>query len=156
MIWWFCAARPRPIDDAGECLICCESRASILFIPCQHQIACIQCSSRMKKCLQCHSPISNKIGSGNNFSNLDNFPPLCIYCLIHNINIVNLINAAWIILHWVQPGLQFVYVIAKFLMNLKLLVFLVWTHKSDLISCASLQLLWNICWKYCKIMGFNW
>ena len=47
--------------NAGECMMCTEAAAVVLFQPCGHQIVCHECSVRMKKCFLCHQPISNKL-----------------------------------------------------------------------------------------------
>lgn len=47
-------------------------------MPCQHKVVCLQCSIRMKKCLECNVPIKEKInnnGSSIN-SNKDEFNEL--------------------------------------------------------------------------------
>ena len=47
------------------CMVCEEEFASITFEPCGHQIACLDCGAKMKKCLACMEPITKKNTSGN-------------------------------------------------------------------------------------------
>lgn len=44
----------------NECIVCNEILALIIFEPCSHQIACGECSVRMKKCLSCGRPIEHR------------------------------------------------------------------------------------------------
>nr|CAG4638708.1 EOG090X0CJG [Cyclestheria hislopi] len=48
-------------SDSKECVVCCENVPDIKFEPCGHIIACGDCALRMKKCLECHVVISEKI-----------------------------------------------------------------------------------------------
>lgn len=47
-----------------ECLICSEVPATVVFEPCGHQVSCVECSLRMKKCISCQEVILKKIGPG--------------------------------------------------------------------------------------------
>lgn len=42
------------------CTVCSDAPASIIFRPCGHNIVCSDCCPRMKKCLECQSPIVSK------------------------------------------------------------------------------------------------
>ena len=46
-----------------ECGVCSEVVAPITFMPCGHTVVCLDCSSRMKKCLECKLPIESKVVS---------------------------------------------------------------------------------------------
>ena len=46
-------------------MVCEEEFASITFEPCGHQIACLDCGAKMKKCLACMEPIVKKTAAGN-------------------------------------------------------------------------------------------
>ena len=48
-------------DLEDECLICCDSKRDLLFMPCRHLVCCSECGSRMKKCLVCRELIVSKI-----------------------------------------------------------------------------------------------
>ncbi|CAG0880694.1 unnamed protein product [Cyprideis torosa] len=55
------ASCPLPSLPLPECLICCDNGASVTFLPCKHAIVCLDCASRMKKCLKCQSKIEKKL-----------------------------------------------------------------------------------------------
>lgn len=44
----------------NECIVCDEVLPLIIFEPCSDQIACMECGSRMKKCLSCGRPIEHR------------------------------------------------------------------------------------------------
>ncbi|CAG9858951.1 unnamed protein product [Phyllotreta striolata] len=45
-----------------ECLVCSElSEENVRLEPCNHKPACEDCSSRMKKCLQCGQPVQKRV-----------------------------------------------------------------------------------------------
>ena len=46
-----------------ECLICSDRKANVLFKPCDHMIACDDCSQKLniKKCLKCRISIDKLI-----------------------------------------------------------------------------------------------
>lgn len=45
-----------------ECLVCSElSEENVRLEPCGHKPACEDCSSRMKKCLQCGQPVQKRV-----------------------------------------------------------------------------------------------
>ncbi|XP_035697228.1 E3 ubiquitin-protein ligase MIB2-like isoform X1 [Branchiostoma floridae] len=55
---------PSPLDvqvDCTECIVCDDNMANVKFEPCNHTIACVECSTRMKKCIKCQQPITRKV-----------------------------------------------------------------------------------------------
>lgn len=44
-----------------ECLVCSDKRASVFFKPCGHMVACANCSTIMKKCVQCRTQIEEMV-----------------------------------------------------------------------------------------------
>lgn len=50
----------KPEESDGECAICLEFPAVVVFQPCGHCLTCEDCSSRIKKCFQCHTVIASK------------------------------------------------------------------------------------------------
>lgn len=44
----------------NECIVCNELLPLIIFEPCSDQIACMECGTRMKKCLSCGRPIEQR------------------------------------------------------------------------------------------------
>ncbi|KAG0711656.1 E3 ubiquitin-protein ligase MIB2 [Chionoecetes opilio] len=53
-------------DHCGDyCTICLETPAQVVFQPCGHCLTCHDCSSRIKKCFQCHEVILSKSTRGN-------------------------------------------------------------------------------------------
>lgn len=48
-----------PLND--DCLICSENKRDTLLKPCNHIVACNQCSSRCKKCLICKLDIQERV-----------------------------------------------------------------------------------------------
>ena len=45
-----------------ECRVCSQqTEAPVVFLPCSHRVACANCASRMKKCLECRAPIDKKV-----------------------------------------------------------------------------------------------
>ncbi|RNA37255.1 E3 ubiquitin- ligase MIB2 isoform X2 [Brachionus plicatilis] len=63
---------------AEICKLCDEEPRTVTFMPCQHKIVCLQCSIRMKKCVECNVPIKEKLnGNGSSInSNKDEFNEL--------------------------------------------------------------------------------
>lgn len=51
--------------EAGNCIICLESPANVVFHPCTHCVTCEECSSRVKKCLTCRQVVLSKVTQGN-------------------------------------------------------------------------------------------
>nr|UEK51564.1 MIB2-like protein [Parasacculina yatsui] len=51
-------------NGARVCALCCELPATVQFQPCGHQLTCVACSVRMKRCLRCHSAIIAKQSAG--------------------------------------------------------------------------------------------
>lgn len=55
-------------SQTNECIVCNEIISLVLFEPCTHQIACNECSARMKKCLSCGQVIERRRISGNDLT----------------------------------------------------------------------------------------
>ncbi|XP_034472739.1 E3 ubiquitin-protein ligase MIB2 isoform X2 [Drosophila innubila] len=55
------AALPGLISGQQECIVCNEPLQLVRFEPCLHQIACEECSIRMKKCLRCGVVIERRL-----------------------------------------------------------------------------------------------
>lgn len=56
----------------NECIVCNEVLSLVIFEPCSHQIACGECSIRMKKCLSCGRSIEQRRTlNGKEFSKID-------------------------------------------------------------------------------------
>lgn len=55
-------------SQTSECIVCNEIIALVLFEPCTHQIACNECSLRMKKCLSCGTLIERRCVGGNDLT----------------------------------------------------------------------------------------
>lgn len=47
-----------------ECMVCDDELATVKFVPCGHQIVCPGCCVKMKKCLNCKTEITDKLGPG--------------------------------------------------------------------------------------------
>ena len=45
----------------GDCLVCSDNPATVLFKPCLHMVTCETCAHVMKKCVECRSPIEEKV-----------------------------------------------------------------------------------------------
>lgn len=50
-------------ESNGDCSICLEYPATVTFQPCGHLVTCEDCSSRVKKCFQCHAVVLSKVTS---------------------------------------------------------------------------------------------
>jgi len=50
------------LSEAGppECMVCSEVIPLVIFLPCMHQVACVDCSFRIKKCLKCGVLVKEK------------------------------------------------------------------------------------------------
>ncbi|XP_013118452.1 E3 ubiquitin-protein ligase MIB2 [Stomoxys calcitrans] len=54
------------------CIVCDEVLQLIIFEPCHHQISCLDCGKRMKKCLRCGTHIERRFDvGGRDLSNAD-------------------------------------------------------------------------------------
>jgi E3 ubiquitin-protein ligase mind-bomb len=52
-----------------KCKLCDDETATITFNPCQHKIVCLDCSIRLKRCIECNQVIKEKItNSGSSLS----------------------------------------------------------------------------------------
>ena len=45
----------------GDCLVCSDNSATVLFKPCLHMVTCETCAAVMKKCVECRSTIEEKV-----------------------------------------------------------------------------------------------
>lgn len=43
------------------CILCCEERVSIVFLPCGHLVSCAQCSPALKNCPVCRESIKGTV-----------------------------------------------------------------------------------------------
>jgi len=43
-----------------ECIVCSEVVPLVTFLPCTHQVACVDCSFRVKKCIKCGVVVQEK------------------------------------------------------------------------------------------------
>ncbi|KAL3861794.1 hypothetical protein ACJMK2_007813 [Sinanodonta woodiana] len=50
------------INTEVECMVCSEQLAVVRFEPCGHIIACQDCCIKMKRCIECKTQITDKIG----------------------------------------------------------------------------------------------
>lgn len=64
----------------GECEVCCNSRANILFEPCGHVIVCAECCIKMKRCLKCKKPITSKLAEGKRKKKDEDWLAPCLLC----------------------------------------------------------------------------
>lgn len=48
-----------PVDDT--CAICFVEQKSVLFMPCQHLVACVNCASSLSECPMCRKEITDRI-----------------------------------------------------------------------------------------------
>ncbi|XP_066023099.1 E3 ubiquitin-protein ligase MIB2-like isoform X3 [Pocillopora verrucosa] len=47
-------------DQKVLCYICEETEAVVAFKPCGHTVVCTECAARLKKCLECKTPITGR------------------------------------------------------------------------------------------------
>merc|ERR1712066_824843 len=57
------ATMTTPAGAPSECRICSEVLPLAIFLPCNHQVACNECSVKMKKCLLCGESIIEKVST---------------------------------------------------------------------------------------------
>merc|ERR1712066_792459 len=57
------ATMTTPAAAPSECRICSEVLPLAIFLPCNHQVACNECSVKMKKCLLCGESIIEKVST---------------------------------------------------------------------------------------------
>lgn len=58
-------------NEIERCKLCDEEPISVTFLPCSHKCVCFDCSIRIKKCIECHKIINEKVdlnGTSLNFS----------------------------------------------------------------------------------------
>jgi E3 ubiquitin-protein ligase mind-bomb len=48
------------LEGPPECIVCSEVVPLVTFLPCTHQVACMDCSIRVKKCLKCGLLVQEK------------------------------------------------------------------------------------------------
>jgi len=48
-------------SESKQCVICLSQTLEILYMPCQHLVACQECSKRLNKCPLCRANITTKI-----------------------------------------------------------------------------------------------
>ena len=51
-------------EDSGDCEVCCNLPATVVFEPCSHCFVCEDCCIKMKKCLKCKVLITAKKRQG--------------------------------------------------------------------------------------------
>ena len=56
-----------------KCKLCDDEPASITFTPCQHKVVCLDCSIRLKRCIEvdCNQPIKEKITNSGSSLNVN-------------------------------------------------------------------------------------
>ena len=47
--------------DIEMCFVCCNNPKEAAFVPCGHQLACIDCSKKCKVCPVCRVPVQSSI-----------------------------------------------------------------------------------------------
>ncbi|CAM9946622.1 unnamed protein product [Lampetra fluviatilis] len=52
------------VVEHAECLVCNEVAPLVRFLPCEHSVACEECTVKMKKCISCQVTIVKKLRSG--------------------------------------------------------------------------------------------
>lgn len=64
--------------DSVLCKICFKEKLEVLFMPCGHVIACIQCAVTLDLCAVCRQPFTMTMRVGLYVSNIKElFPPMC-------------------------------------------------------------------------------
>ncbi|XP_078467689.1 E3 ubiquitin-protein ligase MIB2 isoform X2 [Lampetra fluviatilis] len=51
------------VVEHAECLVCNEVAPLVRFLPCEHSVACEECTVKMKKCISCQVTIVKKLRS---------------------------------------------------------------------------------------------
>lgn len=49
------------MKERTMCILCCEERVSIVFLPCGHLVSCAQCSPALKNCPVCRESIKGTV-----------------------------------------------------------------------------------------------
>ncbi|XP_027839595.2 putative inhibitor of apoptosis isoform X1 [Aphis gossypii] len=52
---------PNSVPDCMECKICFKEEIKVIFVPCGHAVACIECALTLKQCAVCRYPFSKLI-----------------------------------------------------------------------------------------------
>lgn len=73
-------SKPDALPDSVLCKICFKEKLEVLFMPCGHVIACIQCAVTLDQCAVCRRPFTMTMRIGiyahkQKEISLDNFPP---------------------------------------------------------------------------------
>jgi E3 ubiquitin-protein ligase mind-bomb len=50
----------------NKCKLCDDEQSAITFLPCEHKIVCLECSIRLKRCIECNQVIDEKITENGN------------------------------------------------------------------------------------------
>ncbi|CAN7941644.1 unnamed protein product, partial [Ixodes hexagonus] len=45
----------------NSCAVCLDEQKSVLFLPCQHLVTCVNCGTRVQECPMCRAEISQRI-----------------------------------------------------------------------------------------------
>ncbi|XP_062571408.1 baculoviral IAP repeat-containing protein 7-like [Saccostrea cucullata] len=53
--------RNSEMRERTMCILCCEERVSIVFLPCGHLVSCAQCSPALKNCPVCRESIKGTV-----------------------------------------------------------------------------------------------
>lgn len=53
-----------PIEVKNKCKLCDEEPIAVTFLPCQHKLVCVDCSIRLKRCIECNQCINDKLSIG--------------------------------------------------------------------------------------------
>jgi hypothetical protein len=59
--------RLKPVEEGDNCVVCKDAKATIMFLPCQHQCACDNCARILmdpggpRKCPICRAGLSNEL-----------------------------------------------------------------------------------------------
>lgn len=54
---WKEPVKPTPIEDEGKnCVVCLESQANGVFVPCGHKVCCMECGAKLTSCPTCRAP----------------------------------------------------------------------------------------------------
>eukprot|EP01089_Gocevia_fonbrunei_P004978 TRINITY_DN15097_c0_g1_i1.p1 TRINITY_DN15097_c0_g1~~TRINITY_DN15097_c0_g1_i1.p1 ORF type:complete len:154 (-),score=29.19 TRINITY_DN15097_c0_g1_i1:35-496(-) len=51
----------RKRDDSRLCMICMDAEKQIVFSPCGHLVACVECAQQLKSCPMCRKDIADRV-----------------------------------------------------------------------------------------------
>lgn len=60
-----------PVGSGDKCKLCDDEHCAITFMPCQHKVVCLDCSIRLKRCIDCNQPIKEKVTTSGASLNLN-------------------------------------------------------------------------------------